>query len=68
MSVSRASGMPCGSVFGRVRVLLYNFIESHADAFKRCAAQLTFQSFDRELLGRHVARYSAVFVFYNRKS
>ena len=40
------------------------FIESHGDAFKRCAAQFAFQSFDRELLGRLVARYSAVFVFY----
>ena len=32
--LSRASGMPCGSVFGRFCVLVLNLVELHADAPK----------------------------------
>ena len=40
-----------------------NGLESHGDAFKRCAAQFGAEQFQRELLGRPGARYSAIFVF-----
>ena len=50
---SRASGTPCGSVFRC----------SGADAFIEKSAQFHAERTDRELLGRLVARYSAVVVF-----
>ena len=56
MNRSRASGTPCGSVFGRFSVL---YCKNRFPKIK-FATEWT----DRELLGRPVARYSAVFVFY----
>ena len=41
-----------------------NLVDLHVDALKRLEIQFTSEIIDRELLGRHVARYSAVFVFY----
>ena len=40
-----------------------NLVESHADAFIGRPAQFPTERTDQELLGRPVARYSAVVVF-----
>ena len=57
LSVSRASRMPCGSVLGRYCVL-YHFKN------RSSKIEVATESFDRKLLGCHVARYSAIFVFF----
>ena len=45
-------------------VVVLNLVESHADAFIGRPVQFPSERTDREPLGRPVARYSAVFVFY----
>ena len=42
---------------------MFLVVISHADALVEKSAQFHAERTDRELLGRHVARYSAVFVF-----
>ena len=60
---SRASGTPCGSVFGRFRVLVQSFVESCMDVPRFMEIRFAIEPCRRELLGRHVALYSAAFVF-----
>ena len=42
---------------------MFLVVKSYADAFIEKSAQFHAERTDRELLGRPVARYSAVFVF-----
>ena len=52
-------------VFSRFCVLWKNLVESCFDTSKRQRIQFATEITDRELLGRPVARYSAVFVFHH---
>ena len=60
---SRASGTACGLVFSRFCVCVEESRESCRDPYWWQKIKFATERTDRELLGRPVARYSAVFVF-----
>ena len=56
--------MPCDSVFGRFYILMQNLVESSMDAAKIMEIRFAIEPCRQELLGPHVVRYSAAFMFY----